>query len=122
LVPAVISVPLLRRMSPAAARRYLLTGERFGAREAAGAGLVVSVVPDETVLTELDALGEEFRACEPDALRATRELIRLLPEIDPAEGFSHAARVSAEFFGCEAAREGIAAFRGRRQPRWADPD
>src|SRR3989441_2288187 len=40
IVPAVISPLVLAKIGPAAARRYFLTGERFGAEEALRIGLV----------------------------------------------------------------------------------
>lgn len=40
VAPAIISLTLLPKLSPRAAARYYLTGEKFGAREAADIGLI----------------------------------------------------------------------------------
>ncbi|HET6874458.1 MAG TPA: enoyl-CoA hydratase-related protein [Acidimicrobiales bacterium] len=119
LVPAIISVPCLRRMTAAAATRFLLTGEQFGPAEAVSAGLVWEVVPDAELGSALDEVLGQFRTCEPEALRVTRELLRQIPAMTVQEGFSRAAAISAATFGSETAAEGIASFREKRPPRWA---
>lgn len=120
LVPAVISVPLLRRMYPLAARRYMLTGEKFDSAAALAAGLVGTVVEDPALPEELQALAAAFHQCEPHALAATRALLRQVPAMDVSSGFSHTAAVSRQFFASAEASEGIASFRERRLPRWAE--
>jgi methylglutaconyl-CoA hydratase len=119
LVPALISVLCLRKMTPASASRYLLTGERFDPDGAVAAGLVTTVVPAGHLEAALDELLEQFRLCEPEALRATRDLIRRVPQLDLAGGIDLAAGVSAAFFASATSAEGIAAFRERRPPEWA---
>ena len=46
IIPAVISPFVLDRIGPGAARRYFLTGERFGADEALRIGLVHEVTDE----------------------------------------------------------------------------
>ena len=46
MIPAVITVPVLHRVAPAAARELLLTGEVFGAERALQIGLVNAVDDD----------------------------------------------------------------------------
>lgn len=119
VAPAVIAVVCLRRMTPVAATRYFMTGERFDAVEARAAGLVSTVVEDGELTSALDALLADFRQCEPNAMAATRSLIRTIPEMDPESGFAYAQEVSGRMFASAEAAEGIAAFRERRPPRWA---
>ena len=119
LVPAIISVLCLRRMTPASASRYLLTGEQFGPDEAVSAGLVTDVVRDDALSPTLDRTLETFRHCEPEALRQTRALMRAIPGMSVPDGLDHARMVSEAAFGSEAAAEGIASFREKRSPRWA---
>lgn len=119
LVPAIISVLCLRRMTPAAASRYLLTGEQFGAEAAVSAGLLHEPVRDDALSPALDRTLESFRHCEPEALRQTRALLRAIPGMSVPDGFEHARAVSEAAFGSEAAAEGIASFREKRLPRWA---
>ncbi len=119
LVPAVISVPLLRRMDPLAAHRFFLTGERFSAEQAREAGLVGTLVEPGRLEAELGALAAEFAHCEPEALAATRALMREVPTLGVSEGFARATEVSRRFFSSARAAEGIAAFKGGRRPPWA---
>lgn len=119
LVPAMIAVLCLRRMTPAAASRYMLTGEQFGPAAAVSAGLIGEVVPDGALPGTLDGLLDGFRLCEPEALRVTRDLIRRLPHMDLEGGMSHARAVSEAMFASPQAAEGIASFREKRPPRWA---
>ena len=119
LVPAIISVVCLRRMTPSAASRYLLTGEQFDSRAAVAAGLIGEVVPDGALPAALDGLLDAFRQCEPEALRVTRDLLRRIPGMDVVTGIDYAQGVSEAMFASEAAAEGIASFREKRPPRWA---
>lgn len=119
LVPAMIAVVCLRRMSPAGASRYFLTGEQFGPAEAVSVGLVGEVVAGDGLDAALDRLLDGFRLCEPEALRVTRDLMRRLPQMDVEDGMAYAQAVSEKMFGSDEGAEGIAAFREKRRPRWA---
>lgn len=119
LAPAIISVLCLRKMPPMWSSRLLLTGEQFGPDVAQEAGLAGSVVPDDQLADATDGLIDLFRSCEPAALRATKDLLRRIPQMDPDAGFAHAQEVSQRFFASPEAAEGIAAFREKRPPRWA---
>ena len=120
LVPAMIAVLCLRRMTPGGSSRYFLTGEQFGPRDAVSVGLVGEVVPSEALDEALDRVLEEFRLCEPEALRITRDLMRRLPQMGLEDGMDYARAVSEKMFGSEAAAEGIASFREKRRPTWAE--
>ena len=117
VVPAMIAVPVVRRLRSRAASRFMLTGETFTAEQAALDGLITIAADD------VDAACEEllagFRAAEPAALARTKRLIAELAALDRADGFALGASVSAEFFSSEAAQEGMAAFAEKRRPRWA---
>lgn len=117
VVPAMISVPIVRRMTARSVSRYFLTGEAFTAAEAVTAGLL-TVATDDVDGALADVLAGMRRA-EPAALARTRALIGEVAALDLADGFELAASVSAQFFGSEAAAEGMAAFADKRPPRWA---
>jgi len=110
IIPAVISPFVLARIGPAAARRYFLTGERFGALEALRIGLVHEVAED------LDAaVGrtlEAILAGGPEAVRAAKRLVLDAPLADETATRLAERRASAE------GQEGLAAFLERREPRW----
>ena len=119
VAPAIISVLCVRRMPDLAVRQFMLTGETFDAAEAARVGLVTSVVPTGSALSEAQHLLAGFRLCEPRALRVTRALIPQVAALDVAAGLTRAQQVSEQLFGSPEAAEGIAAFKEKRPPAWA---
>jgi enoyl-CoA hydratase/carnithine racemase len=110
IVPAVISPFVLARIGPGHARRYFLTGERFGAEEARRIGLVhdVAVDLDAAVAATVDAL----LASGPEAVRAAKQLV-----LDAPLGDETAARI-AERRASSEGQEGLAAFLEKRAPAW----
>ena len=120
LIPAVISPYVVAKIGEAAARRYVLTGERFTAARALDLGLVQEVVAAE----ELEAAGarllEVLLASGPEAQREAKALIRDVvgQPIEAALIEETASRIATVRAGKEA-REGIGAFLEKRKPRWA---
>jgi methylglutaconyl-CoA hydratase len=119
VAPAMILVPALRVVDHRFLAQMTLTGARFGAHEAAAAGLLTAVVPDDGELDEWVTMRtDEFCLTAPGAVGATKELLRSLPERPWAEGLSAAALRSAELFAGAEAAEGMAAFLEKRRPAW----
>jgi methylglutaconyl-CoA hydratase len=118
LVPAVISVTVLPRLLPQAARELFLTGETFDGTRAAAIGLVTAAVPDEDLDTELGRYLDLLVQGAPGALAATKALLRRPPAGSTIEQFAAMAELSARHFAGEEGREGIAAFAAKRRPRW----
>jgi len=118
VVPAMIAVTCLRRMDPRAAAEYFLTGEVFDARRAQEIGLINRAVPSG----ELDAAVGHYTGMllrgAPEALAIAKTLPRVVPALDVEEGFAQMTELSAERFGSDEAKEGIAAFLEKRHPRW----
>ena len=119
VAPAMILVPALRVMDRRFLARAALTGERFGAAEAAQAGLLTAVTPDDAARDEwVAAQTHALRQAAPGAVRATKALLRSLPASGWAEGLSAAAATSAELFAGAEAAEGMDAFLQKRRPAW----
>jgi methylglutaconyl-CoA hydratase len=122
IVPAVISPFVLPRIGQAAARRYFLTGERFGAAEALRIGLVHEVVPvpsapsNSLLLGALDERVEQVLADVlaggPEAVRAAKRLVRERPPGPETARIAAARRTSAE------GQDGLRAFLEKREPAW----
>jgi methylglutaconyl-CoA hydratase len=109
IIPAVIAPFVLPKIG-SAARRYFLTGERFGADVALRIGLVHEVAgdADEAVSHVVDSL----LAGGPEAVREAKRLVRERPSgIDTAQ-IAAARRASEE------GQDGLRAFLERRAPRW----
>lgn len=117
VVPAVISVPCLRRMPSRAAAEYFLTGEVFDARRAAEIGLLTKAVAADDLDTETERYARMLLRGAPRALAATKEILRD-GQADFAVGLTMMAELSATFFGSDEAREGMAAFAAKRDPAW----
>jgi methylglutaconyl-CoA hydratase len=118
VVPAMIAVTCLRRMDPRAAAEYFLTGEVFDARRAQEIGLVNRAVP----AGELDATVAHYTGMllrgAPQALAIAKTLPRVVPALEVEEGLARMAELSARCFASDEAKEGIAAFLEKRDPRW----
>ncbi|GGS04754.1 enoyl-CoA hydratase [Streptomyces aureoverticillatus] len=120
VVPAVISLTLLPRLDPRAASRYYLTGERFGAAEAARIGLITAYATGaEDVDGVLAPILDGLRKAAPGALADAKGLVtaRVLDAFDKEA--DAVVALSAHRFGSAEAREGMAAFLERRERSWA---
>jgi enoyl-CoA hydratase len=117
VAPSIISLTLLPKMSARAAGRYFLTGEKFGAAEAAEIGLITAAADDvkASVASLTDAIGK----ASPQGLAASKALTTA----SILEGFNRHAdeltKESARLFVSEEAREGMLAFLQKRSPHWA---
>jgi methylglutaconyl-CoA hydratase len=118
VVPAVISVPCLRRMPSRAAAEYFLTGEVFSAGRAAEIGLLTKSVPADDLDGETERYAAMLLRGAPSALAATKDVLRNGPADSFADGLDAMSELSARFFGSDEAREGMAAFAAKRDPAW----
>jgi methylglutaconyl-CoA hydratase len=117
VVPAMISVTVLRRVGQRAAE-YFLTGEVFSAARAAEIGLLTRAVPAE----ELDAAVAHYAGMllrgGPEALAITKQLVRTVPGLPVDEGMRQMAELSAQRFTSPEGQEGMRAFMERRPASW----
>lgn len=119
LVPAVISVPALYRVQSRALLELCLSGELFTAERAAEIGLLNTVT--ERLDFDVARYAAMFELGEPKALAATKRMLRRdRTGIDMATDFAAMGELSAGYFASPEAAEGIAAFREKRRPYWAD--
>jgi len=112
LVPAVISPYVIARIGTGAARRYLVTGERFDATAALRIGLAHEVVAE--LDTAVERAVAELCTAGPEAARAAKELSRAPLSSDETVRLISERRASAE------GQEGLRAFLERRRPAWLD--
>lgn len=117
---AIISVPILRRVSPASIAAPMLTGERFDADSARAMGLVSHVSDD--VAATVASLCEGIRAGAPAAVAATKRLLAEVPHLARDDAFESMRAMSDELFQGTDAAEGMAAFREKRRPAWDSRD
>ena len=118
LVPAQIAPFLVRKIGSFAVRRLALTGLRFDAQAAKEQGLVNETVEPGAIDAALLKTLNEIGRCEPEAVAATKHLLRRAAPID--EALLDAA--AAEFARClrGAGRKGAAAFAARTATPWLE--
>ena len=113
IIPAVISPFALARIGAGPARRYFLTGERFGTEVALRIGLVHESVPAAELDSAVGGVVDEILSSGPEAVRHSKKLV-----LDaPLDGLETARRI-AERRTSEEGQEGLRAFLERRRPRW----
>lgn len=117
LAPFIISLTLAGRLSSRAASRYYLTGERFGAAEAAAAGLITMAADDPR--TAAAAICADLRKGSPQGLAESKRLTTASTLAEFDRSADELARRSASFFGSDEVREGMMAFLQKTQPSWA---
>jgi enoyl-CoA hydratase len=118
LAPAIISLTTRTRLTDREAGRKYLTGATFDGVEAARCGLVTETHGDDEVEAAVAAIVTALAKASPQGLRETkallnRELVRRIDHDGP-----ELVALSARLFASDEAREGMAAFRERRQPSW----
>lgn len=118
VVPAMISVPVLRRVQPRAAAEYFLTGEVFDAARAVEIGLLTRAVPGEELDAEVARYAEMLIKGGPEALAITKRMVRDIPGVSFEEGLRQMTALSAQRFTSDEGQEGIAAFMEKRPPKW----
>jgi len=118
VVPAVISVTVLPRLLPRAANELFLTGEKFDAARAAQVGLITAAVPADRLDAEVERYTDMLALGAPNALAATKKMLRAPRAASMADDLAEMAELSARYFGSDEGREGMAAFLEKRPPSW----
>ena len=116
VAPAIISVPILRRVAPSRIAAAMLTGEPFDADEARAIGLITHVTDDVVATTA--ALCAGIIAGAPRAVAETKRLLHRVPGLDRSTRSVEMRALSDELFSGPDAAEGMAAFREKRTPQW----
>jgi methylglutaconyl-CoA hydratase len=121
VAPTPISTHMVNAIGLRQTRRYALTGERFGAEEAARIGLVHEVVQGD-MEARLEQVLDAIFLGAPGAISATKDSFlganNLKLDARQVALLSHEGwtqRSSPE------GREGTAAFRDKRRPSWYEP-
>ncbi|MEZ5934451.1 MAG: enoyl-CoA hydratase-related protein [Alphaproteobacteria bacterium] len=119
IMPSVIGPYVLRAIGARAARRIMLTGERFDAAEALRLGLVHQVASAEALDGAVETVIADLLSSGPSAVQATKALIRDLAgaAISP-DLVDETARRIAALRSTPEAKEGLGAFLEKRPPSW----
>ncbi len=122
VIPAMISVVCLPKMRPGEAMEVFLRGHRFPARRAVELGLINRAVPRAELDGAIEEVLTDLRKAGPHALALAKRLVYEVPRLAPEDAFEWTTTLSNELFASDEAREGMAAFLGKREPSWASTD
>ncbi|WP_404850428.1 enoyl-CoA hydratase-related protein [Dietzia kunjamensis] len=123
VVPAVISVPVLRRMRRHRAVELFLTGETIDAETAVEDGLINRAVPVDQLDAEIDLVVGMLLRGGPNALAGTKQLVSESRSDDGRERMDELTDWSLTFFASDEGIEGRTALMEKRPPAWvADVD
>lgn len=120
LIPAVIGPYVIEAMGERQAMRYMLTAEKFSARDAMRLGLVHDVVPADVLQDRRNEIVEDLLKGGPKALTEVKNLVSYITnsatqdEKVVRDTAGHIARVRATDEG----QEGVAAFLEKRKAKW----
>jgi len=119
LIPATISPYVIEAIGARQARRYFLTAERFTAAEAFRIGLVHDIVPGPELDGRINELLGDLLVAGPAAQLECKALIRGVAHrpID-ADVIAGTAEHIAAVRSSPEGKEGVAAFLGKRPPKW----
>jgi methylglutaconyl-CoA hydratase len=118
--PATIAPFVLRKIGYSQTRALFLTGERFDAEGAREIGLVHEVAAESDLDAAVQEKVEGLLKGGPEALAATKALLRELRNAEPGEETEAMARRIAGLRTGEEGQEGLGAFLEKREPAWRE--
>jgi len=118
IVPAVISPFVMQKIGAGRARTLFLTGERFDGREAMRIGLVHRAVPEAELDATVQKAVDELLSAGPAAVASAKELIVAVDGLSLEDAIPVTSKWIAALRATPEAKEGFAAFLGKRKPGW----
>jgi enoyl-CoA hydratase/carnithine racemase len=118
LWPYMVTVPMLRSMSPKRALDLMLTGRVVGAAEAERIGFVTRVVPAERLDAEVAEVAAVLASKPPGVMRMGRESFYAVLDSAATEALPYLHAMLTVTSQTAEAAEGIAAFLEKRSPAW----
>jgi methylglutaconyl-CoA hydratase len=118
IVASTIGPFVLAKIGRSAARELFLTGRRFSAAHAQQIGLVHAVETAADLDRRVEGYLSEISGAGPDAVAASKALIRDVWPLAPAEAAPVTAAVIARRRVSSEGQEGLRAFLEKRKPSW----
>ena len=109
----------LRRLPSNVAREMVLTGEPLTGERGVLVGLVNHLTPPGGALDRALELGEKICANAPAAVQHSLRVLNAMDGLDDEAGWAATQNARDAVWSSADMREGISAFRERRQPRWS---
>lgn len=118
LIPACISPYVVKKCGEGRCREFFLTGERMSAEKALNSGLINVMVPPDCLDKAVEGLVDQLLSSGPEAIKKCKELLRNVPRMQVDEFKKYTAEMIAKMRISDEAQEGMAAFLGKRKPKW----
>jgi enoyl-CoA hydratase/carnithine racemase len=118
LWPMMISAEIARSIGRKAALELMLTGRRISAEEAVRLGLINRAVPPGALEEETMALAGELAEKSPATMALGLRAFYRAQDLDLPEALRFLEGELGKVLALEDAREGLAAFFGKRKPLW----
>ena len=119
LMPGTISPYVLRAMGAQAAKRYMVTAERFSAAQAHAMGMVHELCTPDTLDAKVAEIVATLCGNGPQAMRACKRLVQDVTDqaIDEALRQETARRI-ADIRASDEGKEGLQSFLQKRPAQW----
>ncbi|WP_422059632.1 enoyl-CoA hydratase-related protein [Sphingopyxis sp.] len=110
---------LTRQIGRKAAMELILTGRHFDAAEAKAIGVINELVPAGDAATGARALAAKLLENSPSAIRASKEALNRLEELESLEeAMAATGKIFGRLMRTKDFREGVTAFAEKRKPEW----
>lgn len=119
LVPATISPFVIRRCGEYRSMQLMLSGTLIPAARAKEAGLADMLVDADQAENEVGRLSQELSSNAPEAMMRCKRLVREVADLPMNDQlFDFTGTVLDQVRNTDEAKEGIRAFREKREPYW----
>lgn len=122
LIPAIHYVHLPRQIGRHKAFQLLFEGKPISAPDAAALGILNETVPRNELLPRATAIARSFAAKSPAIMALGRQSFMRANDLDYRRNVENQIETLCNVFETADAREGLAAFLEKRQPRWQRED
>ncbi len=118
LLPLMVMAPILRSVGRKRGLLMILSGENVSAREALEMGLVSLVVPRADLERETMTLAQRLARWSPTAVGLAKEAAYTIQDMEYGKSLRYLRELITLVGLSDDAKEGIAAFFEKREPRW----
>jgi enoyl-CoA hydratase/carnithine racemase len=116
--PFMISALIYRSVPRAKANELMMTGELITAEEALGLHIVNKVVPAAEFGAEVRRLAGRIASRSPLLMRLGKQALNASRDLPLPDALNYLQGMLTLAFTTEDIKEGVAAFREKREPRW----
>ncbi|WP_372751352.1 enoyl-CoA hydratase-related protein [Labilibaculum sp.] len=120
IVPACISPYVVKRVGEYKSKELMLTGMRFGGKEAEKAGLANWSLGKKKLQIKLEDLISKLKSSGPKAVSTCKQLLYDVENVwNHEDAMENTAKMIAELRQSEEGQEGMSSFLEKRKPSWA---